>query len=101
MSKSYLQHETLNINVKGKGDTQHQAVEATFKELRKTLGVEFQWPIVSMRTVDYIVNNIQKTEKNEAYLYVFMKRTRISYEIDVTIKVEVDYVNIEGGIKDD
>lgn len=97
MSKSALQTITMDIQVKGSGETEDQAVEATFKEMRKVVTKDFQHPIVSIRTVDYIVNNLNKIEKDEAYLFVFMKRTRTTYEVDVTIKVEIDFVDLEGG----
>lgn len=97
MSKSALQTITMDIQVKGSGETEDQAVEATFKEMRKVVTKDFQNPIVSIRTVDYIVNNLNKIEKDEAYLFVFMKRTRTTYEVDVTIKVEIDFVDLEGG----
>lgn len=87
----------LSLDLKGKGDTQQKAVEDTFKNMRQELGATFEHPIISLRTVDYIVNKVDKTEKEEAYLFIFMKRKVVLWEIDVTIKVEVEYVNIEGG----
>lgn len=97
MSKSYLQQKIIEIKCKGSGETQHQAVEASFKAMRDKLTKEFQWPIVSLQTVDYLVNQQKTTERDEAFLYFFMKRKRVNIELDVTIKVQIDYVNIEGG----
>lgn len=97
MSKSALRTKKMDIHVKGSGETQDQAVEATFKEMRKIVTKDFHHPIVSIRTVDYVVNNLSKMEKDEAYLFVFMKRTRTTYDINVTIKVEIDFVDLEGG----
>lgn len=97
MNKSYLSQQILEIDCRGNGETQHQAVEESFKDMREKLTKQFQWPIISLQTIDYIVKDIQKTEREEAFLYLFMKRTRIYFEIEVTIKVQIDYVNIEGG----
>ena len=97
MSKSYLQQQIINIQCKGSGETQHQAVEASFKAMREQLTKEFQWPIVSLQTVDYIIDEMKSVEREEAFLFFFMKRTRVNIELDVTIKVQVDFINIEGG----
>lgn len=97
MGKSHMRKKQLHINVKGSGETEHQAVEATFKEMRQQVSKEFDRPIISLQTVDYIVNDLKKTEKSEAFLFVFMKRQRVQYELDVTIVVDIDYVQIEGG----
>lgn len=101
MSKSYLQQQIIEIKCKGSGETQHQAVEASFKAMREQLTKEFHWPIVSLSTVDYIIDELKTVERTEAFLFFFMKRTRVKIELDVTIKVQVDYVNIEGGKSDD
>lgn len=92
-----MQSTQLSFDIQGSGDTQQKAVEDTFKKMRQQIGAEFEWPIISLRTTDYIVNHIKKNEKEEAYLYIFMKRQKTSWEIDVTIEVEVEYVNLEGG----
>jgi len=97
MSKSYLQQQIVSIQCKGSGETQHQAVEATFKAMRDQLTKDFQWPIVSLQTVDYIIDEQRQTEREEAFLFLFMKRQRVTIELAVTIKVQIDYVNIEGG----
>jgi len=97
MSNSSLKTEILSFDVKGSGDTQSEAVEETFKNLRETIGEQFQKPVISIRTVDYIINDVEKSEKEEAYLYIFMKRKRIHYDFNVTIKVEIDFVEIKGG----
>lgn len=97
MGKSHMRKTQLHIKVKGSGETQHQAVEATFKEMRQQVSKDFEWPIVALQTVNYIVNDMKKTEKSEAFLFVFMKRQRVQYELDVTIVVDIDYVQIEGG----
>lgn len=97
MSKSQMQTTQLSFNVKASGETHEQAVEKTFKEMRQQLTKQFQYPIIALQTKDYIVNDFKKTEKEEAYLFVFMKRQRVQYDLDVTIVVDIDYVQIEGG----
>jgi uncharacterized protein (TIGR03578 family) len=97
MSSSHFKTETFAYNVSGSGETEAEAVEETFKNMRQEIGANFKKPVIAIRTVDYTVNTIQKEEKEEAYLYVFMKRTRIKFSLDVTITVEIDFVELEGG----
>lgn len=101
MSRSNFKTEQCSYNIKGNGETEEKAVEETFKYLRQEIAEKFKKPIIAIRTVDYIVNNINKEETEEAYLYVFMKRKRINYDIEVTIEVEIDYVDLEGGKEND
>lgn len=97
MSKSSFKTEVIPYVVKGSGETQEEAVEETFKHLRETIGEQFKKPVISIRTIDYNINNMNKTERSEAFLFVFMKRTRTKYDIEATIKVEIDFVEIKGG----
>jgi len=97
MNKSHFKTETLSYNITGGGETETKAVEETFKHLRQEIAEKFEKPIIAIRTVDYIVNNVKREETEEAYLYVFMKRKKVQYNIEATIQVEIDYVNLKGG----
>lgn len=98
MNKSNFKTSIFSYNVKGTGETEAKAVEETFKNIRQEIGANFDKPVISIRTIDYTINDIIREEKQETYLYIFMKRTRTEYSIDVTIKVEIDFVDIKGGM---
>jgi uncharacterized protein (TIGR03578 family) len=97
MSRSNFKTEKLSYNITGRGETEAKAVEETFKHLRQEIAETFKKPIIAIRTIDYIVKKLNKEETEEAYLYIFMKRKRTTYDIEVTIEVEIDYVDLKGG----
>ncbi|WP_440896586.1 DUF4312 family protein [Amphibacillus sp. Q70] len=94
---SILQSKMEWVEVTGNGETTHQAIEQAFKEMRKKIASQFKQPIVSMRTEDVVLIDTTKEERKEAFLFFFMKRKRVSWNIRVKIKLKIDYVLIEGG----
>lgn len=91
---SNLKTEIKWVEVSGKGETQHQAIENAFKEMRKRVGAEFTKPVVSIHTEDVVVLEAEKEEKEEAFLFFFMKRMREYWSMKVKIKLKIDYVEI-------
>lgn len=92
---SNLITETKWIEVSGKGETQDKAIEDAFKEMRKKVGTDFKKPIIAIRTSDVILAEVKKYEKEEAFFIFFMKRKRITWDIAVKIKIEIDFVDLK------
>lgn len=96
---SNLKTEYKWIEVSGKGEMKDKAIEEAFKKMRKQVGKDFTEPIVAIRTADVLLTEVKKNEKEEAFLIFFMKRKRITWNITVKIKIEIDYVDFERSYK--
>lgn len=95
MNKNILYSESKWIEVSGKGGTFKDAIENAFKEMRKSLSVHFDEPIVSMRTEDVVLMDSSKEERNEAFLFFFMKRKKKTWHIRVNINITIDCIKFE------
>lgn len=94
---SNLKTDSIWVEVTGKGDTKDRAVEDAFKEMRREVGKRITHPVVALRTMDVVLLDVQKEEREEAYLFVFMKRTVENWKIKAKIQLEIDYVDFERG----
>ncbi|WP_028273445.1 DUF4312 family protein [Atopococcus tabaci] len=96
---SHLKTDIQWVEVSGKGETKHQAIEQAFKEMRKKVGAEFSKPVVAIRTDDVVLTQVVKEEREEAFLFFFMKRIRETWNIQAKIKLSIDYVDFDGSEK--
>ena len=96
---NHLKVKDIWVSTSGKGETQTEAIEAAFKEMRKNLGTQITEPVVAIRTNDVKLTNVVKEERQEAFLFFFMKRTRETWHVDAEINLEIDYIDFEGSTR--
>lgn len=95
MSNSILRSTTRWVESSGEGENIKHAMESAFKEMRKTIGTTFDKPIISMRTEDVVLINSSKEDRTEAFFFFFSKRQKVIWNIQVKIKLAIDYIEFE------
>lgn len=82
------------ITITGKGTTKKEAVEKAFSNLQKEVFKKVPDPIIHMVPNKVIFRDVRETEKDEAFLYVFMKRTTTTFEVTIDVEVTIKYIEL-------
>lgn len=82
------------ITISGKGLTKKEAVEKAFASLQKEVFKKVKEPIIHMVPNKVIYRNVEETEKDEAFLYVFMKRVTTTFNVTIDVEVTIKYIEL-------
>lgn len=89
-----LQETKEIFELKGSGDTKQEAVERAFMELRSLVVKKIENPIVHMIPNQVEVKEFKMDETTEAFLFLFMKRTKRRYHVVLHAEVLIKYITL-------
>ncbi|MEG0166077.1 DUF4312 family protein [Anaerorhabdus sp.] len=94
-STQVLRNKKMEIKVTISGNDFNDTVGKLFQCMRKEVFQEIGKPIIQMDTEEVYFDDVQKTEKTEKFLFVFMPRTKTYFTITARINVIVKYIDLE------
>lgn len=86
-NESILETKNLTITCKGTGESDTQAMESAFQDMRSQIATVIKWPILKINAEDVHLLHLEEEQWKEAFLYFFAKRNR--RKITVTLQVDV------------
>lgn len=94
MNENMLIEITDTFTIYGTGDTKKEVIENGFKKLQSDVFKRIDHPIIHMIPKAVYLKEEHTEEKEEAFLYFFMKRKKKTYEITMDIEVVIKYIDI-------
>lgn len=92
-SKQLLKHLEKEINIKTSGKTKDEVLAKAIGLLRKQVYKEVDGLILRMEPLEVYVLNDEKKVEIEKFLFFFMPREKVQYDMEFKIKVLISYVN--------
>lgn len=94
MQESSLITITKVFVLEGKGNTKKEAVESVFSKLRTQAYKSIDYPIVQMTPSDVQILEVKVVDTTEAFMFVFMKRVRQSFQVKMNVEVVIKYIEL-------
>ena len=94
MKESSLVTITKEFVLEGKGKTKKDAVESVFSKLRDQAYKSIDYPIVQMTPNEVQILEVKVVDTTEAFMFVFMKRVRQSFQVKMNVEVVIKYIEL-------
>lgn len=94
MTENSLRTINKEFILEGKGKTKKEAVESIFSKLRTQVYKTIDFPIVQMVPNEVHILDVKVVDTTEAFMFVFMKRTKQSYQIKMSVDVVIKYIEL-------
>lgn len=94
MTENELIEVVETFTIHGVGDTEKEAVEMAFKQLPNEAFKHIDYPIIHMVPSKVHVKESREVDTNEAFLYLFMKRIKKTYDVILDVEVIIKYIQI-------
>ncbi len=95
MSEQLLKEMSHTVTVTMSGEGMTDTVGKIFNMMRKQVFQEIKQPIISMEATEVYFDQVEMTEKKEAFLFIFMPRVRKYYTITARIVLKVNVLEIK------
>lgn len=85
---------TKQFTISSKAKSKEEAISKIFSMLKGAVYNEIKKPIVHMNTENICIESIDENKYTEKFLFLFMPREKIEYNVTLNINVLIKYVDI-------
>lgn len=88
-----IKNNSESIKVKGKGKNKQEAFAAALNKVSKEIAKSNDILVFKVEPKAFDIISLKEIKETEHFLFIFFPRVRISYEVELLVKVDIQYIS--------